>query len=710
MIFQSPALLAGLALIAVPIIIHLINKRKFRVVDWAPMKYLRQSLRTTRRRIRLEQLLLLLTRILFVAALVLAVSRPLASGDGGLGWAGVGSRTSRLLVVDDSLSMGRKAGTVSDLGLAREAALRVIGAAGKNDSLTVLRATAPLLPLLRETAVGLVEDPRGLLESLEPSDAAPRWAEVLEEVRRRLEAAAYPLAEVTIFTDRQSAGWDESVTEVARRLARPDLRVRVVDVGIPVQDNAALVGLRIRDAVAVPAIETRFSATIRNDGTTDYGPVEALIAVGEAKRTVTIPRVAAGSTLEVPLAYRFARPGLHTLTLELPDDALPGDNRRHCLVEVREQLDLVLVDGSPSNVPFESETDFLSVAFTIGEIPWRVFAETDSEWLSHAPAPAELTVLANLASIGADHVERLEALVREGMGLFVFPGDQSDPTLLNDALHRGGEGLLPARVEGVLDEPVRGLAIDALPGSPLEALRAIAPEALAEIGASRRLLVRVDESDRERTRVLARWDDAESSPAVVERRFGRGRVLFFTTTADRDWSDWPVDPTFLLGLREAGLVAAHPGLTGLNGEAGGDLVIETGSSDVSDAGVIAPGETEPRQPEIERVGEAGETLRLRLAGATRAGTWRASWTDHAGLPVSRAVALNPAVAESDAALVSRAELETWLGPLRPEILHHAELAAALEGSGRELWRLLLGLVLAFLAVETVLMVWVGRKG
>src|SRR3954451_8301912 len=69
-------MLAGLALASVPVIIHLLNRRRFQLVEWAPMKYLRLTLQTNRRRMRLEQLLLLAVRVLVVAMLFVALARP----------------------------------------------------------------------------------------------------------------------------------------------------------------------------------------------------------------------------------------------------------------------------------------------------------------------------------------------------------------------------------------------------------------------------------------------------------------------------------------------------------------------------------------------------------------------------------------------------------------------------------------------------------
>src|ERR1051325_7698051 len=100
MAFLSPILLPLLALASVPIIIHLLNRRRFQLVEWAPMKYLKLTLKTNRRRMRIEQLLLLIVRTAVVALLFFALARPALSKNGLAGWLASRSRTSRIIVID----------------------------------------------------------------------------------------------------------------------------------------------------------------------------------------------------------------------------------------------------------------------------------------------------------------------------------------------------------------------------------------------------------------------------------------------------------------------------------------------------------------------------------------------------------------------------------------------------------------------------------
>lgn len=111
MTFLQPFLLAALPLIALPVIIHLINQRRYQTVRWAAMMFLLAANRMSRGYARLRQWMILLFRVLALAGLVFAISRPLASG--WLGLTAGGQPDTTIILLDRSPSMSQHgAGTV----------------------------------------------------------------------------------------------------------------------------------------------------------------------------------------------------------------------------------------------------------------------------------------------------------------------------------------------------------------------------------------------------------------------------------------------------------------------------------------------------------------------------------------------------------------------------------------------------------------------
>src|SRR5262245_48980732 len=117
MSFLNPIMLAGLAAISVPIIIHLLNRRKFHKVVWAAMRFLQNAVEQNQRRMRVEDMILLALRCLLIALLALALARPaiLSNASGVFGQ----SKVTGVIILDNSQSMGMNDGTATRLALIR---------------------------------------------------------------------------------------------------------------------------------------------------------------------------------------------------------------------------------------------------------------------------------------------------------------------------------------------------------------------------------------------------------------------------------------------------------------------------------------------------------------------------------------------------------------------------------------------------------------
>src|SRR4051794_22221399 len=665
MAFLSPILLSGLVLASEPVIIHLLNRRRFQTVEWAPMKYLKLTIKTNRRRLRIEQLLLLALRTLLIVVLILAVSRPVLTQGGGLtGWlGGRGGRVSRLLVIDDSLSMGYRTDRATAFAQAKDVASELIKATGPQDAMTVLLTSAPGAPLVREAHLDEPAKLLGLVAALDVSDTRSDWPATLKSVDGLVSGATFPTREVVVVTDLRRTGWGDGVREVANRWAAAGVSLRVVDVGSRRTENVSLASLEQEDPVALPFSPLGATAHVRNGGAAPLTTAQATMEFAGNVRPITLPDVTPGQGIDLPLSVTPQKPGHFPLRLSLSSDALPADDVRWLDVPVRTNVGVTLIDGEPGARPFESETDFLTVAFTAGAFPWDVKRQTDTDWLAARPAPADVLVLANVATLPPEHVAALEKLVSAGMGLMIFVGDQVDPQLYNDRLFRDGAGLLPARLGGVIEDPVTGLVVEQADNSPLAALAKVSPAALARIVVKKYMAAEVPKTTTrasEPVRVLARWNDPQGRPAVVEKHFGRGRVLLWTVTADRQWSDWPIDPVYVLAVRSAATAAARSDANAGGATAGQPIRIQLEEGQAAtEAKITTPGSSDAQPLTVEK--KDNEPPVLTYARTTRAGVYTLTWKDAAGAEQSRPVVVNGDKAESDLEPIPDAELRSLMG-------------------------------------------------
>src|SRR4051795_230667 len=196
MTFISPIFLGFLALATVPVIIHLLNRRRFQLVEWAPMKYLKLTIKTNRRRLRIEQLILLAVRTLVVILIVLAVARPVLSPNAMGSWLAGSGRTTRVIVIDDSLSMGYRADGRAAFDRAKDAARQLVSVIGAQDSVSVLTTSAMDVPLVKEAHL---EDPKkvaALVDNLSATDTTSDWPATFRALDPLLSSATFPNKEV----------------------------------------------------------------------------------------------------------------------------------------------------------------------------------------------------------------------------------------------------------------------------------------------------------------------------------------------------------------------------------------------------------------------------------------------------------------------------------------------------------------------------------
>ncbi len=152
--FANAPLLYGLAAAAVPIVIHLLNRRKFREVPWAAMRFLLAAIRKNRRRIRIEQWLLLAIRTLIVLLVVTAMAKPFLEAFGAVI---AGHRTHRVLVLDASLSMGYTSGDSSRFDQAKALAAQLVKDSRSGDAISVILMGDPPRVVIGDPSPNLSE-------------------------------------------------------------------------------------------------------------------------------------------------------------------------------------------------------------------------------------------------------------------------------------------------------------------------------------------------------------------------------------------------------------------------------------------------------------------------------------------------------------------------------------------------------------------------
>lgn len=201
MSFLQPWLLVGLPLISLPIIIHLVNQRRYQTLPWGAMQFLLSASRMSRGYARLRRWLILAMRVLAVAALVLAVSRPLAGG--WLGWVGGSGVDTALILLDRSPSMSMRgpSGSLSKLETARAQLARTLK--------TLPRSRWILIDGVRREPMELA-DPEDLLSTAHAGavSSSTDLPDLLQLAHKYIVANQSPRNDIWICSDLRREDWD----------------------------------------------------------------------------------------------------------------------------------------------------------------------------------------------------------------------------------------------------------------------------------------------------------------------------------------------------------------------------------------------------------------------------------------------------------------------------------------------------------------------
>ncbi len=431
--------IAGLIAAAGPVIIHLLNRRRYRTVHWAAMDFLREALRRNRRILTLRDILLLTLRTLVVLLVGLALARPFFSSTEQ---AFDGSKPLHaVLLVDNSLSMAYELPEGTRLDQAKERARRFVDRLPEGSRVTVVPLCGSLggVTLDASTKAGAM---RALAE-IETLDRSASVLPALHEARRVCELGPRLSPRVVIFSDQQASNWRD-LTQVDQFA---DLApIQVVDVSAVDPQNIWIAAFRVQDGVADVETPTTFLAEIRYDGVASRRDVEVALSVADQQVATKIVTLEPGrGAREVAFEYLFnafqPEPGKSLavpVKVSLTPDNLPADDERHLIVHVVAALPVVFVDqyGADEEDPLKNrlgETRLLRKLLApvdsrsdVGRQLIRVRHVRVDQLSQELLEDARLVVIAGIADPG-DKTSLLREYVEQGGQLFIAAGGQYDP-------------------------------------------------------------------------------------------------------------------------------------------------------------------------------------------------------------------------------------------------------------------------------------------
>jgi hypothetical protein len=291
---------------------------------------------------------------------------------------------------------------------------------------------------------------------------------------------------------------------------------------------------------------------IQNHGKRPWQDVAVhLEADGARLRTSRVSLPPEGEAV-IGFTHTFDKVGDHSLAVRLEGDSFPDDNAFYSVVQVRNQLNVLLVDGDSSTGPLEGAADFLELALT----PYKSASASLKDLIRTTKVDAkrlretdykgmEVIVLADVDRLQGSRLTELDKFVKAGGGLIVFAGPHCDLDWYNRDFFRKGEGLLPAGIKGL-----QRAASASMPAR-IQQQRLTHPASVyfndARGGrlqdAEFQSWLEFDQAGDTSAKPILQLD--RGTPLFIEKARERGRVVFAATTADAEWSNLPLQPFFV---------------------------------------------------------------------------------------------------------------------------------------------------------------------
>ena len=580
MTFLNSIFLWGALAVSVPILIHLFSRKKKVVIPWGAMQFLMEKPpRRKAKFLKLNELLLLLLRILAIILLALAFARPLVSFFGG----GQAKRDF-IFIIDASLSSSL-AGQDGEVFFdqQKELVVETIETLSSNDYLRVL-VSANSQRWLSDTPLAMDKEQRKALIAeinlLKPTSGATDFPLAIQE------ALALPPAEeglprqISIFADGLANGWqaDESTVWLATQRfikeAPTPTYIEVLFAGesLPKGENLLVEEIDLEREFAAPGTPMTARASIRNTSTYPSPSCNAVWQLGgETLSYVPIPALSPGQATTVPLQFTAPEGGVHALSVNVREkDIFLQDNQSSAVFEVIDEIPVLVIDGS-----FEEGTlDFIESGYflsAIGYNPGKSYGpENTPIFQPKVIAPDSLArqnladyfcvVLANTRALNAGEAEQLEDFVRAGGGLWIALGDQIDPAAHQETMSQLSSAALLGPIEKLTDEDSIGVRPPLEDDSPV-----------ALLGDLERL-----DTDRIRATQFHRFETPLPSgvsvplsfeggdPLIIEQSLGTGRIATSSLPLNIRWSNLPLTQSYVVLVHELLWHLLEPQLTKRN--------------------------------------------------------------------------------------------------------------------------------------------------
>lgn len=691
MSFISPIFLLGLLGVSLPIIIHMVGRRRAQTYKFSAIEFILRSQKKVAARIKLEQMLLLLVRVAVIALIAMALAKPMLKAGPVLA---PDAPSCNVLIIDNSYSMRYVGDGKTFLETAKEWARQFVSSLSPSDEACTI-AVFPAPDSLPQPTTDKGETLNSI-DRIEPSYYTTDIASLVEKAFVIISPSKKRLKRIFLFTDLTKNGWRPGTTqEVKKMLGKSPVRLHIIDVSeaksLP---NMSISGLereydwtRKDEQVLLRATVSNFTDTAVKDLL-----VKARIDGQDIAQGFLQIKPWGSSTKEFLLDV--SKNGNTWGSIEIPADSLPVDNIRYFTIPDVKDIRVLVIDGAPSINMYQSETFYLEKAlnparFHTSHVTPTVMNTQEVQSLESF-GDYDLVILANVEKLDGRKISELKTYASEGGNVLFCLGDKVRPEYYNSTL----AGLVPRlrmAVEFPREKPLEFAPLDT--AHTLLGVFAGERKDILSTPYFYKVFLVEPEMGGDIANIISYSNGA---PALLEMPYGKGRSMTFTSTISRDWTDLPVKPIFLPLVQQICRYMTN------------NLVEATTRDTLVGEGWELPRYARDKANGLNVLDPKGNLLKVTPDKSTPGGPPVFSETHFPGVyklrqgdtPLPFSVAVNTDPKEGNLSKIDKGELVKFLGKESVTFRMSSPIKGA-EGAveGKRLWSTLLLTALCFLCLE-----------
>lgn len=414
--FLSPGLLFGLLAASIPVLIHLLNLRKLKKIDFSTLHFLKLIEKQKVRRVKLVQWLLMALRVLIIAMLVLGFSRPVIQDASIPGFTSA-SKTSAVIIIDDSFSMEVVDGRGSLFNQAKNGVNLILSGLKEGDDVSII-FTSERYPELSSPS-GDFSGLKKTISSLEPGFKTGMLNSAILKAASIMGESDNLNKELYIFSDFQKStlGNEKEFTDVSA-LLDSRVKTRLFNFNAKEVVNSAVTGIKVNNQVFEPGKDISVTATIRNFSDDDVNNGLVSLYVNGERGAQKSYNLSSGKITDVTLSARVDKPGFSEIRVEIDEDDLKPDNSRYASIYLPYEFKVVAL-GKPSDLKF------IKAAIEAGSFSGNMQVVTKEIPQTGSLDFNEVNMVIAAGSGSGGDLSKLKEYVKQGGGIMLFPGENT---------------------------------------------------------------------------------------------------------------------------------------------------------------------------------------------------------------------------------------------------------------------------------------------